>query len=84
MHAACPAHLVLLDLTALIIHDEVYLRIRYYYCDKMWEDEISGACSVLERDEKCIDNFGSKSEGRRSLGRLGIGGKIILEWVLGR
>jgi predicted lipase len=31
--------------------------------------EMSGTCSTLGRDEKCIQNFSRKSEGKRPLGR---------------
>jgi hypothetical protein len=36
-------------------------------------------------DEKCLQNFGRKNmKGRDHLERLGVYGKIILKWVLGK
>jgi hypothetical protein len=44
---------------------------------------MNGACSAHGKDEKCIKNFGHKSEGKRlCLGNLGIGGMMTLKWVI--
>jgi len=34
------------------------------------------------KDEKCIQNFGQKSKGKRHLGDLGVDWMLIFEWVL--
>jgi len=37
------------------------------------------------RDEKCIRNFGQKNlKGRDNMEDLGVDGKIILQWILGK
>jgi hypothetical protein len=41
---------------------------QYYSGDQIKEDEMGGACSTHGRDEKCIQYFGGKPEGKR-LGR---------------
>jgi hypothetical protein len=46
---------------------------------------MDGACSMHERDEKCIKNFGQKNlRGRDNLEDLGIDEKVILEQILGK
>jgi hypothetical protein len=35
------------------------------------EAEIGGSCSTHEADEKCMQNFVGKTEGKRPLGRRG-------------
>jgi hypothetical protein len=44
---------------------------------------MSGECSTHGRDEKSLKILVGKPEGKRPLGRLGVGGKIILELILG-
>jgi hypothetical protein len=48
----------------------------------MEEGGIGGTCSMHGRDEKCIQNFHRKPEGKRTLGRLRVDGRIILEWII--
>jgi hypothetical protein len=46
---------------------------------------MTGACSMHERDEKCILYFGwKKLKGRAHLKDIGIHCKIILEWISGK
>jgi hypothetical protein len=42
-----------------------------------------GTCDTHGRDEKYKILIG-KSEGKRSLEDLGVGGRIILKWMLGK
>jgi hypothetical protein len=43
------------------------------------------ACSVQERDEKCIQNFLSEIlMGSDHMEDLGIDGRVMLEWILGK
>jgi hypothetical protein len=44
------------------------------------EDEMGGKCCMHSRDEKFKDNFGQKTYSED----LGIDGKIILDWILGK
>jgi hypothetical protein len=41
----------------------------YYQGDRNKEDEMCGACSMHERDEKFTQNYSRKPEGKRALGR---------------
>jgi len=41
-------------------------------------------CSMQGRDKKCIQNFYWKTKGRDHAEDLGIDGKIILNWILGK
>jgi len=44
-----------------------------------------GACSTHGRDEKSLQNFWLENPKGRDLSEdIGIGGKIILEWMLGK
>jgi hypothetical protein len=45
---------------------------------------LGGSCSTHGKCEKFIQNFGRKPEGRGHLENLGIGGRIILDWILNR
>jgi hypothetical protein len=40
------------------------------------------ACSVHGRDEKCIQNFGIKSDGKYHFGDLGVDGKVETKRIL--
>jgi len=52
---------------------------------KIKEDQMDGACSMHERDEKCIKNFGQKNlRGRDNLEDLDVGRRTILGWILGK
>jgi hypothetical protein len=43
------------------------------------------ACRTHRRDEKCVQNFGRKKlKGRDHSEDLGVDGRIILEWILGK
>jgi hypothetical protein len=42
------------------------------------------ACSTHGIDEKCIHNFGLKPQEKDYSEDLGVDGKIILEWILGK
>jgi hypothetical protein len=44
------------------------------------EDEMGGACSTHRRDEKCVQN----PKGREHSEDIGIDGRIVLEWILGK
>jgi hypothetical protein len=47
------------------------------------EDEVIRSCTLHLIDEKCIQNFGQENmKGRDHSDDLGIGGRIILEWIL--
>jgi hypothetical protein len=51
----------------------------------MKEDEIGGACSTHGRHENCIEFFWLENlKGRDHSEDLAIGGRIILEWILGK
>ena len=43
---------------------------------------MGGNVARIEGEERCIQGFVGKPEGRRSLGRPGIDGSIILRWIL--
>jgi len=48
-------------------------------------DGIGGTLSTHKRDDKCIQYFGLENPKRRGhLEDLGLDGKIILEWMLGK
>jgi hypothetical protein len=49
-----------------------------YWGNQIKGEEMSGACSMHGRDEKCIHLVG-KHEGKRSHGRHRLGGRIALE-----
>jgi hypothetical protein len=43
------------------------------------------ACGTLGRDEKSVQNFGRENlKGRDYSEELGICGRIVLEWILGK
>ena len=42
---------------------------KYYSGHKVKENEIGGACCTFGRQERCIQSFVGKSEGKRPLGR---------------
>jgi len=46
---------------------------------------MGATCVTQGRDEKCVQNFGRKSEGKNYLKdlRIGLYGRIILDWILG-
>jgi hypothetical protein len=46
--------------------------------------EIGGACNTLGEMRNAHNNLNGKTEGRSHLEDLGIDGKIILEWILGK
>jgi hypothetical protein len=49
------------------------------------ENEMGGMCSTYGRDEKCIQYSGWKNlKGKDCLEDLGIDGKVILEWIIGK
>jgi hypothetical protein len=52
--------------------------------DSIKENEIGGACRTDGRDEKCLQYFGWKTEGRDYSEHLDVDGRIILEWILGK
>jgi hypothetical protein len=59
--------------------------VHNYWGDKIKEDEMGGACSTHRSDEKCIRDFGRKKpEGKGHSEDPGVGGKIILKWILGK
>jgi len=41
-------------------------------------------CSTHGRDDNCIQNFGQKMKGRDHSEGMGIDGRLILEWILGK
>jgi hypothetical protein len=43
---------------------------------------MGGACSTHGPDERCIQNFSRKTEGKGHSEDLGVDGRIILEWIL--
>jgi hypothetical protein len=46
---------------------------------------MGGACNTHDRDEICKNNSGRKNQkGRNHSEVLGVDGKIILEWMLGK
>jgi hypothetical protein len=48
-------------------------------------DSVMGrACSRHKRDEKYIQNFGQKTDRKRSFGRSRNGWEKILKWILGK
>jgi len=42
------------------------------------------ACSTYGSDEKCIEKFDRKPEGKRPLGRSSNSGKVILKWIVNK
>jgi hypothetical protein len=55
---------------------------KYYSGDEIRNNEMNGACEMdVWRQEMCRVLVG-RAEGRRLLGNLGAGGKIILKWIL--
>jgi hypothetical protein len=44
-------------------------------------NEMGGACSTHEREEKCVQNLDGKPEGKRPLGRPRYRGGILSEGV---
>jgi hypothetical protein len=45
---------------------------------------MSGSRSTHGRDEKCVQYFFEKPEGKRHSEDLGVDGRIMLEWILGK
>jgi hypothetical protein len=45
---------------------------------------MGGACSTDGRDEQCIQYFVGKPSAKIHLEDVGVDGKIILEWILGK
>jgi hypothetical protein len=45
---------------------------------------VGRACSTYGRDEKGIHNLSGNLKGRVHLVELGVNGKIILQWILGK
>ena len=43
--------------------------IQYYLGDKIKKNEMGGTCSMYGGEERCIQGFGGKPEGKRPLGR---------------
>ena len=43
--------------------------IQYYLGDKIGKNMMGGACSMYGGEERCIQGFGGKPEGKRPLGR---------------
>jgi hypothetical protein len=52
----------------------------------MKEDEMDGACSMHGRGDECIQNhvWLEYLKGRDHLEGIGIGAKVVLEWILGK
>jgi hypothetical protein len=42
------------------LHHFVFV-VKYYWYDRIKEDEICGTCSPREREQKCVQNFGGKT-----------------------
>jgi hypothetical protein len=49
--------------------------------DKIEKNEMGDACSMYEGEERCIQGFGGKPEGKNHLEEAGIDGRIILRWI---
>jgi hypothetical protein len=45
---------------------------------------MGGACSINGRGANAYNIFVGKPDGKRQRGRLGVDGRIILEWILGK
>jgi hypothetical protein len=60
----------------------VYFRKTPVNIIKKDEDEIGGACSAHGGDEKCVHFLVRKPEGKNHSEDLGVGGTIILKWIL--
>jgi hypothetical protein len=43
---------------------------------------VGGACSVHGGDEKCVQNLVGGPEGKGLIGCVGVGGRIILKWIV--
>jgi hypothetical protein len=54
----------------------------YYSCDKIVKNVMGGTCSAYVGEERRIQGFGGEHEKKRTLGRPGVDGRIILIWVL--
>jgi hypothetical protein len=53
--------------------------------DQFKESEMSGACSMHGRDRKCAQNFWLENlKGRDHSAEAVVGGRIILEWIVGK
>jgi hypothetical protein len=52
-----------------MLHRELVRFTKDYLGDKIKKDEMGGTRSTRGRDEKCIQYFGWKTEGKRPLGR---------------
>ena len=42
---------------------------------------MGGACGTYGSQERCIQDFGRRPEGKRQLGRLDVDGRIILKLI---
>jgi len=63
------------------LHDFV-LQVKYYYGDQI-EEEGTGVAYVMHGEEgKCVHCFGDETGMKDRLEDLGLGGRIILNWVL--
>jgi hypothetical protein len=58
------------------------LFVKYNWNDQIEDDEISSACSTHGEKRNAYRALVGKPEGKRPLGRLGIGGRIIVKWIL--
>jgi hypothetical protein len=59
-----------------------FLRAKYNQNNKGKEDEMGRACSIHEENMHVYRVLVGNPERKRPLGRLNMGGKIILKWIL--
>jgi len=45
------------------------------------ENEMGGACNTYGGEERCIQGFGGKHEGKDHVGDPDVDGRIILRWI---
>jgi hypothetical protein len=55
---------------------------KYYYGDKIKENEVGEACSMYRSDEICTQKLAGNPEGKSDFENLGVNRRTILKLIL--
>jgi len=63
-------------------NEKLFVPFTYYYRgDIIKKNEMGGASSTYEREERCVNSYGKATWGKDNLEDLGVDGRIILKYI---